>query len=310
MIATLWRQGRLIWRNPQSRRGALALMLLASLAVIFWMIARDWSNLVTYDWDFNWVYLALSSVTYMCSLALAVIAWSTIMHTLSARLTWRQNGRFYLYSWMARRLPTPAPFVASRVMLYEQAGVARRLTLVGMLWEQILLFASGGVLVVALFPFTPLLGGNIPLLPAILLAAVSVFLALRPTSLAYLLNWLLRRWNKEPLTNFLGLSATIAVLILLSLVWLTGGLILFLMVRSIYVIDWVQLPVVVQIWVASGLVGYLSFFIPLAPSLRDVSMVVLLTLVVPLSVALIIALLLRLWITLNELFWALVFSRL
>ena len=310
MLTTLWRRGHLIWANPRWRRVALACMLLAGLGVVLWTIARDWANLVTYDWHFDWVYLALSSVAYMGSLAAAVIAWSTVMSALQTRLAWQQNGRFFLYSWMARSLPTAAPFVVSRVMLYEQAGVARRLTLAGMLWEQILLFASGGALVLLIFPFTPLLGGNIPLIPAALLALVSLFLALRPTAVARLLNWLLRRWLKEPITDFLGLPATIAVFGLHALTWLLGGLILFLMVRSVYVLEWSQLPVLVQIWIASGLMGYLSFFVPLAPSLRDVSMAVLLTLVVPLSVALIIVLMARLWISLNELFWALVFSRL
>jgi hypothetical protein len=82
------------------------------------------------------------------------------------------------------------------------------------------------------------------------------------------------------------------------------------MVRSIYALDWAVLPVLVQIWVVTGLVSYLAFFIPVSLGLSDISMTVLLALVVPLSVALIIVLLIRIWITLHELFWALVFSRL
>jgi hypothetical protein len=310
MLTTFWRRGRLIWDRPGGRRVLLGLMLLAGIGIALWTVVRDWSNLVHYDWQFDWVYLALSSATYAASLALAVVAWSAIMYALKARLSWKQNARFFMYSWMARRLPTAAPFVASRVMLYEQAGVPRRLTLAGMLWEQILLIASSGVLVVLLFPFTPLLGKSIPLLPLAILAVVSVFLALRPRMIARVLEWMLRRWHKDPLTDFLGLPATIGVFVLHALVWLMGGLILFLMVRSIYGLDWAALPVIVQIWVASGLVGYLSFFIPVGLGLSDVSMAVLLALVVPLSVALIIVLLIRLWLTLNELLWALVFSRL
>jgi uncharacterized membrane protein YbhN (UPF0104 family) len=300
----------LILQNPGWRRALLALMLLSGLGIALWTIARDWTNLVHYNWQFDWVYLALSSAAYAASLALAVIAWGTVMHALNAHLSWRQNARFFMYSWMARRLPTAAPFVASRVLLYEQAGVARRLTLAGMLWEQILLFASGGVLVVLMFPFTPLVSGSVPLLPVALLALVSIFLALRPTVMARMLSWMLRRWHKDPLTDFLGLPATIGVVVLHSLVWLMGGLILFLMVRSIYVLDLTALPVLVQIWVVTGLVGYLAFLIPVSLGLSDLSMAVLLALVVPLSVALIIVLLIRVWITLHELFWALVFSRL
>jgi hypothetical protein len=310
MITTIWQHGRLLWSNPHWRRVVLSLMLIGSLGVVFWTIARDWYNLINYDWHFNWAYLALSSGAYIGSLSLVVIAWSLVMRALHAPLAWKQHARFFLYSWMARRLPTPAPFVASRVLLYEQVGVERRQTLMGMLWEHILLIASGGVLVVLLFPLTPLLGDNIPLLPVALIALVSIFLAVRPRILAALLNWLLRRWNQPPITDFLSFSVTVGVFLLNSFVWLLGGLILFLLVRSVYTLDWSVLPVLTQIWIASGLVGYLSFLIPVGLNLRDASMVVLLTLVVPLSVALIIVLLVRLWITVNELFWALVFSRL
>jgi glycosyltransferase 2 family protein len=310
MIRTLWRHSLQIMHQPRWQRGGLALMLLAGIGIALWTVARDWSNLVSYQWHFDWVYLALSSVAYIGALALAMLAWGGVMHALSARLTWKQHSRFYIYSWMARRLPTAAPFVASRVMLYEQAGVARRLTLSGMLWEQILQLASGGVLVILMFPFTPLLRDSIPLLPVVLVALVSVFLALRPATLTHMINWLLRRWGKEPLTNFLGLPTTLTVFALHTLLWLIGSLILFLMVRSIYVLDWSLLPVVVQVWVVTGLVGALSFLIPVGLGLSDVSMAVLLALVVPLSVALIIVLLIRVWISLHELFWALVFSRL
>jgi hypothetical protein len=310
MRTTIWQRGRLIWSNPHWRRVVVSLMLLVSLGVVLWTIARDWYNLITYDWHFEWMYLALSSGTYIGSLVLAVIAWSMVMHALDAPLEWKQHGRFFLYSWIARRLPTAAPFVASRVLLYEQAGVARRLTLMGMLWEHILLIASGGVLVVLLFPFTPLLGENIPLLPVACIAVMSVVLAARPQLLVMLLNRILRRWKQQTISDFLGAAATLGVFVLHVGVWLTGGLILFLLVRSVYMIEWTALPVLLQIWVTSGLVGYLSFLIPVGLNLRDVSMVVLLTLIVPLSVAVIIALLVRLWITINELFWVLVFSRL
>lgn len=310
MLATLWRHCRLILEEPRWHRLLLILMLLTGISIAFWTIARDWSNLRSYHWQFDWTYLVLSSGTYAVALALAMFAWSAMMRALGVRLAWRQHARFYIYSWMARRLPTAAPFVVSRVMLYEQAGVARRLTLSGMLWDQILQLASGCVLIIVLFPFTPLLGGNIPLLPVILVALVSLFLAVRPDIVARMLNWVLRRWGKEPLTTFLGLPATLTVFMLYTLLWFVGGLILFLMTRSVYGLDWSTLPMLVQIWVATGLVSYVAFLLPVSLGLSDVSMVVLLALVVPLSVAMIIVLLIRGWITVHELGWALILSRL
>jgi|YNPBryunderm2012_1023409.scaffolds.fasta_scaffold09065_3 hypothetical protein len=310
MLKALWKRGRVICDHPSWRRATLALILLASLGAVGWIIVRDWSNLVTYAWHFEWAYLALSGLAYVLVLSLAIGAWIVIMVGLRTELSWKQHGQFFLYSWLARRLPTPLPFVASRVLLYEQAGVARRLSLAAIVWEQLLLFASGGWLVVLLFPFTPALSQRLPLAPTILLAVICAGLVLQPQVLARGLNWLLRRWKREPLTTVLTVPGALAALFLHTLLWLSGGVIFFLMVRSIYMVNWELLPVFIQVWVASGLIGYISFFVPIVPGVRDMSMIALLTIVVPLSVALIIALLVRLWITLNELFWAVVFSRL
>jgi glycosyltransferase 2 family protein len=288
----------------------LALMVTVGLGIATWTIARDWNNLVNYHWQFDWVYLALSSGTYAASIGLTVIAWATLMRGLNVRISWRQSARFYMYSWIARRLPTAAPYVASRVMLYEQVGVARRITLAGMLWEQILLIASGGVLAILVFPLTPLLSNRVPMLPVVVIAVVSVFLISQPALVARSINWLLRRWGKEPLTTFLGLPTTLGVFLMHTLLWLMGSLILFLMIRSIYALDLTTLPMVIQVWVVTGLVSHLAFLFPVGMGLSDISMAVLLTLVVPPSVALIILLLIRVWITIHELFWALVFSRL
>lgn len=310
MLKTLWKHGRQITHSMPWRRAMLTPILAASLGAVVWIIVRDWHNLVTYAWRFEWVYLALSGIGYVAVLGLAIGAWIVIMSGLRTHLSWKEHGRFFLYSWMARRLPTPAPFIVSRVLLYEQAGVARRLCLVGMAWEQLLLFASGGLLVTLLFPLTPVLAERVPLPPILLLAIFSLVLAVRPQALIWGLNRILRRQQHELFSEQLSLAGTLTALALHALLWLIGGVIFFLMVRSIYEVKWEFLPIFIQIWVASGLIGYISFFVPVAPGVRDISMVVLLTPVVPLSAALIIALLARLWITINELFWTLVFSRL
>jgi hypothetical protein len=93
-------------------------------------------------------------------------------------------------------------------------------------------------------------------------------------------------------------------------VWLTGGLILFLVIRAVHPLDWALLPTVMQSWVLSGLVAYIVFFSPIGFGVRELTLAAMLSLIIPLSAAIVIVLLVRVWNMGNELVWAFIMYRL
>lgn len=277
-----------------------------SVALLLWGLLSHWHELQSYQWQLNWLPLGLSGAMFSLSLALVVLAWVLTMRTLAAGSTWRQDAKFFFYSWMARRLPTPGPYLASRVLLYEEIGVPKRLTSVGLLWENVLLVASGALLALLLLPITPLVRGHIPLGPVLLAAAASLLVVMRPSLLEDAVSWLLRRLGKVSLSSLVDQRAATLLLVVYALVWLTGGLILFFLIRAIYPVEWNALPLVVESWVVSGLVAYLAFFSPAGLGVREVALAYLLALAIPLPVAIIAGVLARLWLMVNELLWAVV----
>nr|WP_139088800.1 hypothetical protein [Oscillochloris trichoides] len=308
-IKNTLKNGLHVLQQPKWHRLVLACLITLSLLIAAWVVIRDWSNLKNYGWQFNWLHLMMSSLSYTLALFLAIFSWISIMYALNVRISWKIHVQYYIYSWMARRLPTAVPFVASRVMLYEKVGLARRLTLTGMLWEQILQVVSGGILIILMFPFTSIVNGNIPLIPVIITTLIGIILITQPSLITKGVNYVLIRWGKEPIRYSLSRNAILSVFFLYVLLWLMGGFILFFMIHSLYSLEWSILPVVIQIWTFTGLVGFFSFLVPVSLGLSDISMTALLTLIMPLSVALIVVVLIRVWITAHEFFWALVFSR-
>jgi hypothetical protein len=147
-------------------------------------------------------------------------------------------------------------------------------------------------------------------LPVLIVAGLGILLVARPMAPAQLINWLLRRMGKTPLTTFIRPPAIALILLLYAGGWLLGGVLLFFLIRAIYAIAWETLPLIIQSWVLSSLASYIAFFAPFGFGIRDLTLGALLLSVLPLPVAIVIVLLVRLWIMGNELLWALLFYRL
>jgi hypothetical protein len=311
LINVLWQRGRAIWLHRQWRRLILIGTAILSLGLLFAGLVRGWHELMSYAWQFDWAPLPLGSVVYMLALLCSISGWMVIMRALRVNLTWQQNAKFYLYSWMARRLPTPMPYLTSRVLLYEEAGVPKRVTSLGLVWENVLLIASSALLVLLMLPIVPIVSDHIPRWSVLIAVAVSMLFVVHPALLTVGSNWVLRRFGKAPLESGLRPTATASALLIYMCSWTSGGLILFFLIRTLYPIEIAMLPFVVQCWALSGLVSYITFFAPLSFGVREITLSYLLSLAaIPLSVAIAIVLLVRVWNMVNELFWAFIIYRL
>jgi hypothetical protein len=310
MIDLIRQRGRAIWLRREWRSPVLIGTILLSLGLMLAGLIRGWQDLVQYQWRFDWLLLGLSSLAYSASLLLAMLGWSVIIRSLGAMSTRRQNVKIYLYSWMARRLPTPAPYLTSRVLLYEEIGVPKRLTSVALLWENILLIASSAVLVVLLLPLVSIVSDRIPVVAVLAALAVGLLFVFHPRLLTWGVNRVLRRFGKAPLEVGLRPPVAIYALAIYALVWLAGGMILFLLIRMMYPLEWAVLPFVIQCWALSGLVSYITFFAPISFGLREVSLAYLLSLAMPLSLAIVVVVLMRIWNMVNELLWAFIVYKL
>ena len=108
MMQVAWKYTRGLVASRKRRHGLLVLTTLLSIALMLWGIVRSWRDLRTYSWQLNIRAMTFSELAYLLALVLTIVAWTLVMRALQARSTWQQDAKFFFYSWMARRLPTPA----------------------------------------------------------------------------------------------------------------------------------------------------------------------------------------------------------
>lgn len=280
-------------------------VVLATLAVLAYGLARNWQEIVQYDWHIAVWPLILALVIYPFALLLAVAIWRSILRQLGGRASWAQDLRIFCVSNLARRLPTVVPFVAGRLVLYEELGVAKSITSLATLIEGALILFSGLSVSLLILPLT---GGGGWLASHVvelaLIAALCLAVVLRPQILAWSLHWLMRRIGRgQAVTGQVDHRHTLAWTASYAVVWAIGGTVFYCLVRSVYPLAWGYLPLVVGIWSIGGVVSHIAVFTAGGLGIRELAMSVLLARLMPMPIAIIVSIVARAWFSLNELLW-------
>ncbi len=300
-------------RNKRpARRIFVALVIGASLAALAYGMIKNWQELVTYQWDLTYWPIPVALLLYGIDLGLAVIVWGGIVRGLGGQSRWMQDLRIYCASNLARRLPTPLWFMLGRVYLYEELGVSKTISSLATVVEGVLILFSGLVTLLVLLP----LGGGLEFLRryawAITGAAiVCLALILRPQTLRRAVSWLAQRLgHAQTAVDDLDYRHMLLWIGLYSMVWIIGGVIFYLLLRTVHVVPVRHLPTVIGIWVSGGVVSHVAIFLPGGLGIKELTMAALLSAVVPMPIAILVSVVARLWFSLNELIWLLLSSRL
>ena len=299
-------------KGKLGRRILMVLVAGASLAALAYGVVQNWRELVAYDWRVAYWPLPIALLLYGVALGLAVLVWGGIVRCMGGRSTWMQDLRIYCASSLAKRLPTPLWFMLGRVYLYEELGVSKAVSSLATVMEGVLVLFSGLVMLLALVP----LGGGLAFLQRYVwvvagLAALCLVLILRPQSLRWAVNGLARRLGRgQALVQDVDYQHMLLWISLYSIVWVVGGVIFFLLLRTVYPVPVRHLPVVIGAWVTGGVVSHVALFLPGGLGLKEVTMAALLSAVVPMPIAILVSVVARLWFSLNELLWLLLSSRL
>lgn len=311
MLATARRGLRLgqRWWRPGWARLLSRLIPLALFSIVFvflgYAVYRDWGTLARYTWQVNPVYLLMTTLVHSCTLAMTAWSWHLIMRRLNPGTGLAQNLRIYYATVLAKRVPGPIWFAAGRVHLYRQAGVPSSSTLTGIVLETTLMFVAGLAVCLGLSPSYPyvyrIFAENgiwfaMALVPMLIVVV-------RPAWLSRAVDWLVIRLGGTSTGVRIGYRDILAWLLLYAFEWLVGGLALFGVINAVHPIPLAQLPSVVAVATLVGLVGLLNLVLPALPGLKEVAMALLLTSYVPLSVGVVITLLYRVWLTLDEVLW-------
>lgn len=285
----------------------------ASLGALAVGVAVSWPHLRAYSWDITWWPLAVAALAYPPAQLLAATLWGAILERSGGRASWRQHLKVYCASCLARRLPTPAWFIAGRLGMYRALGVGQRMTSVAMALEVALIAFSGAVVSLAalLLPdslvglparYTPWLAG---------LAVASLLLVARPTVLPRVMTAIGRRLGRQQQWD---VTVDPGHMLLwaggYALIWVLGGITLYCLTRALHPLPIARLPHVIGIWALAGTISQLAVFMPAGLGIREASLVAMLSTLAPLPVVVVVAIVARLWYSILELVFFALTSRL
>jgi len=246
--------------------------------------------------------IALSLPTYSVALGLAIWGWSAIVGMLTGVSGFRKHARIYCYTNLAKRVPGVLWYVLGRIYFYRDDRADGIAVSVASLIEIVLIILSGFVTYLLLGSKAWSNGPSIWLPLGVLLGLVGIH--------PKILRLILGRIRQAEALAVLRYRELLVWLCLYVGVWNMGGLTLFCVINSIHPISLTHIPAIIGAWSLSGAIASLVIFLPSGLGLREVTLTVMLMPYVPGAIAVVISLLMRILLTMYEILWLLIATRL
>ena len=277
----------------------LAFSILTFLIVVLilgFLIYQQKDQLLSFNWQFDWLFLLFSFLIFGLDLTLVVIVWGWILNSLGKQINFRTHFHYYCISNIAKRIPGTIWYIASRVTLYSTVGIELRKTSFASGVEVIISIIASAIVsltfavqILTDYSISPLFLGGVLLLGAILI---------HPR----VMSIMLRRLNLE--INKIQYRLIFQWLFAYILIWIIGGILLYMIVNILYDLPIAYLGYVIGSWSLVGFLSSLLFFSPSNLGVTEVGLSILLSAILPSSIAVVIAIFARILLIIYEIVWA------
>jgi len=271
---------------------------------IFYLLGKNlhqnFAEISHYRWSIKYELLVLSFLCLVVNLSIASYAWKKILSFFHASPPLDQTFKIMFISAMGKYVPGKVWQYLGQIYLGQRVGLPKSVTFFSM----VLLFISYNLAGILLFLFSLFFWQRFSpfLIFALLLIFVLISLAIfYPPILSKVLKILMHLFKKEALTIKAGFDQILKILLILIIDWVIFGIGVYLLVNSFYSINFNQTVILCGIFAISVISGILSFFVPAGLGVREGVQSYLLSLFIPVSMAILISLVMRVWIVLGEL---------
>ena len=279
--------------------------VLLPLVIAFFIgrvIYRNWQHVREAEWELAPSYLLVSFLLTACWFTVRPLVWSTLLKRLGYPISFRSAYLVVRRAELSRYVPGTIWQYLSRVYLAGRYGVPAAVCMAATFLETVLLIlASLGPAVWNLDALLP----DLARFQRILLVAIPVgaFVLAHPRVLN-LWARLLSRALKQPYREMKMRWSTMALLWAVYLgVWVLHGLGAGVFVKGVMVIPVDRVPELASYYALAWLVAMVSVVAPAGMGIRDGVFGLLLSRLMPVGVAFTVAVAVRLWMTVLELFW-------
>ena len=289
----------------------MTVVITAIFLILASVIYRNWNEISSYDFRFNYLYLAISFVAFIAAFSMMAIGWGLILTRLRAGLSTKKVLRIWFLSQFTRWLPGNFWSVVS--LFYLAQGVPKATVALSALLALVFNLVTGIITMLVFFHSWPtdLIKGY-PVAYILLPVLLITWIFLYPNRLRNLYDnklwrYLLRKFGKEDFLEILPeyqlLRKDLATILVYYVVcWCVSGIALYFFVISLAHVPLDGLPGCILIFATAWVVSFLAFVTPGGLGIKESITTLMLAQYLPVGVATVISLALRIWMIVCELF--------
>lgn len=279
--------------RSRGRRWAIGVLALLAALSLVWFVATQWSKLPDIQWRFRPGWLAACVVALLVFQSMQAQLWGWIVHGLGSRLPMPKAWSIFSVTMLARYVPTNLALVVGRTAMGEREGVPKRVSFAGIVYQLGLTFA-GATTVGAYFVIVlPQLDAQ-PARFAALVLPVLALIVLDPRVFPRLADLALRRLGREPLPGSLSRPHVLAFTAVAAVSFAVAGVAVWALAEAIHGVAAGDVPTVIGAYSVGFAVSVLTLVLPGGLGAREGAMVAALSPVMPVAVALAVAVAIRL----------------
>lgn len=286
--------------RPAVRRLLLAVVLVLGLALALWSLAGRLDEVGEAASELSWPFVTAAVAVSLASLVLSLLTWRATLAALGQPLPLAPAARIYFLGQIGKYLPGSLWPVLAQMELAAARGLPR--PVVGTASLLALALGVPGALLLGLLAVPALLtagkGGYTVVFAALPLA----LLALWPPVLERLLDRGLRLVGRPPPVPLRLTGAAVARVALLSgFANVLLGLQAALLAYDLGAAGWQVVPAAIGAFTLANVAGLLALPLPAGAGVREVVLIAALSPVLPLPVAVVLAVVSRAVLTLADL---------
>jgi len=272
------------------------------IVVIFYFLARNlyvnWNKIAQYDWHINYYFLVFSWLLSIGGGFLLALGWNLILRVLGGRLTHKKALKIFFITDLAKYIPGKVWTMVGKVYMCRKEGVPVAVTSTSVVIQPLIQVISGLLIFLLSLPFWTKTSDFMNNLYFLFFLIPVGLLFLHPAIMAKPLNFVLRKLKQKPIELNIKYRDILLILLLWCGLWVLTGITFYLLIISVHPFPLSNLPVTIGIFAIAGVSQFLT---PSGIGVLEGMLTVLLGLYFPLPVAILIALLARVWKTVSEL---------
>jgi uncharacterized membrane protein YbhN (UPF0104 family) len=292
--------------SQKSRTRYLRIFQWAIVIAIFVFLGKmvwdNWSQVKDAPFTLQPLPFILSTLTFVFSYFIQIWAWYLITLKLKISLSPSETLKTWLYSQLGKYLPGKIWLLLGRFYYYESRGKSKKSISVALYFEMVTIIVAAGLIFLAALIFHR----EIWLFYSwrqsgwLVLLFLLGFVSLHPRVLQKILNWILVQFKREPVSLSISYSDILLILFVCIVSWMIGGIGFYLFVDAVYPVAPRYILFLTGALAISSTLGLIAIFAPSGLGVREGALVYLLSLMMATPVAVIIAVLTRIWMTLIE----------